>query len=133
MDAATRGMVRQRAGNRCEYCGILQEQMSAAAFHVDHIIPKQHGGSDDSSNLALACYHCNLRKGPNLTGIDPDTGALVSLFHPRQMRWDAHFALRETLIVGLTPTGRATVRVLQMNAVDRVQLRATLRTYRSQQ
>jgi 5-methylcytosine-specific restriction endonuclease McrA len=105
MDAATRSMVRQRSGNRCEYCGILQEQMSAAAFHVDHIIPKQHGGSDDPSNLALACYHCNLRKGPNLTGIDPDTGALVSLFHPRQERWDAHFAFRETLIVGLTPYG----------------------------
>ena len=84
MDTATRSMVRQRAGNRCEYCRILQEQMSAAAFHVDHIIPKQHGGSDDASNLALACYHCNLRKGPNLTGIDPDTGALVPLFHPRQ-------------------------------------------------
>jgi predicted restriction endonuclease len=45
MDAATRSMVRQRAGNRCEYCGILQEQMSAAAFHVDHIIPKQHGAA----------------------------------------------------------------------------------------
>ena len=54
MDATTRSMVRQRAGNRCEYCGILQEQMSAAAFHVDHIIAKQHGGSDDPSNLALA-------------------------------------------------------------------------------
>jgi hypothetical protein len=107
--------------------------MSAAAFHVDHIIPKQHGGSDDPSNLALACFHCNLRKGPNLTGIDPDTGVLVPLFHPRRERWEAHFALRETLIVGLTPMGRTTVRVLQMNAVDRVQLRATLRTYRSQQ
>jgi len=53
MDTATRSMVRQHAGNRCEYCGILQEQMSAAAFHVDHIIPKQHGGSDDPSHLAL--------------------------------------------------------------------------------
>jgi 5-methylcytosine-specific restriction endonuclease McrA len=47
--------------------------MSAAAFHVDHIIPKQHGSSDDPSNLALACYHYNLYKGPNLTGLDPDT------------------------------------------------------------
>jgi hypothetical protein len=106
--------------------------MAAAAFHVDHIIPKQHGGSDDPSNLALAGYRCNLRKGPNLTGIDPDTGSLVPLFHPRQERWEAHFALRETHIVGLTPTGRTTVRVLQMNAVDRVQLRATLHTHQSQ-
>ena len=104
--------------------------MTTAAFHVDHIIPKQHGGSDDPSNLALACYHCNLRKGPNLTGIDPDTGALVPLFHPRQARWEDHFALHETLIVGLTPTGRTTVRVLQMNAVDRMRLRATIRAHR---
>ena len=102
MHTASRSMVRQRAGNRCGYCGILQEQMFAAAFHVDHIIPKQHGDSDAPSNLALARYHCNFRKGPNLSGIDPDTGTLVPLFHPRQERWDVHFALRETLIVRLT-------------------------------
>jgi hypothetical protein len=124
MDAATRELVRQRADNRCEYCGLARDDAPFAAFHIEHIIPKKHGGSDDASNLALACYHCNLHKGPNLTGIDPDSGAIVPLFHPRQQSWHEHFALQGSVIVGLTDTGRATVRVLMMNAVGRLELRS---------
>jgi hypothetical protein len=71
------------------------------------------------------CF-CNLHKGSNLTGIDPETGALVALFHPRRAIWAAHFVLRDALMVGVTPTGRTTVRVLNMNAADRVQLRREL-------
>ena len=55
-------------------------------------------------------------KGPNLTGIDPDSGMIVPLFSPRQQRWADHFALREAMIVGLTPVGRTTVHVLAMGA-----------------
>jgi hypothetical protein len=127
MDAARRSLVRGRAGGRCEYCGILQAHIPFAAFHVDHIIPRQHGGSDAPENLALACYHCNLHKGPNLSGIDTETGAIVPLFHPRRDLWPEHFAMQDITVVGLTPVGRATVRVLQMNAVDRVELRAALK------
>jgi len=123
IDAATRRLVRERAGNRCEYCGMLQAQQSFPSFHVDHIIAQQHGGTDEPANLALSCYHCNLHKGSNLTGIDPETGAVVVLFHPRRDVWETHSALHDALIVGLTPTGRTTVRVLNMNAADRVQLR----------
>jgi len=43
-------------------------------FHVEHIVPKQHSGSDDAENLALACEWRNLHKGPNLAGIDEMTG-----------------------------------------------------------
>jgi 5-methylcytosine-specific restriction endonuclease McrA len=126
MDAATRELARQRAGNRCEYCRLAQEDTPLATFHIEHIVARKHGGSDDPSNLALACYHCNLHKGTNLTGIDPISGAIVPLFHPRQQAWHEHFAIQGLLIVGLTPTGRATVRVLMMNAVGRLQLRAGL-------
>jgi len=126
IDAATRRLVRERAGNRCEYCGMLQTQRSFPFFYVDHIIAQQHGGTDNPANLALSCYHCNLHKGSNLTGIDPETGAVVVLFHPRRDVWETHFALRDVLMVGLTPTGRATIRVLDMNAADRVQLRREL-------
>ena len=56
MDAALLAHVRQRAGNRCEYCRIHQDHV-ALRLHIEHIIPKQHGGTDDSSNLALACFH----------------------------------------------------------------------------
>jgi hypothetical protein len=76
------------------------------------------------SNLALSCHPCNLHKGPNLTAIDPDTRAVVSLFHPRQQTWEQHFILQGPLVVGLTPTGRATVRLMSMNDPQRVRLRA---------
>lgn len=126
MDAATRRLVRARAGNRCEYCGLSQDHQSFPAFPVDHIIARQHGGTDDAENLALSCYHCNLHKGPNLTGIDPESGAITALFHPRRSVWEEHFVVRDALIVGLTAVGRTTVYVLAMNAADRVQLRREL-------
>jgi 5-methylcytosine-specific restriction endonuclease McrA len=100
IDAATRRLVRERAGGRCAYRGILQAPMSFPAFHIDHIIPKRHGGSEEPSNLALASYHGNLHKGSNLTCIDPETGEIVPLFHPRRDVWIIHFALREAMMVG---------------------------------
>jgi len=78
MDAATRNLVRRRAGNRCEYC-LLQQEQSGLSHHIEHIVAKQHGGPDDPVNLTLACNRCNASKGPNLTGIDPETGEVVSL------------------------------------------------------
>lgn len=97
-------------------------------FHVEHIIPKQHGGSDDETNLALACHHCNLHKGPNLTGIDPQTRLITPLFHPRQQRREDHFELVGTAVRGLTAVGRTTVVVLAMNAPIRLELRGELRS-----
>lgn len=126
MDAATRAQVRRRAGNRCEYCGLAQEAAPVATFHIEHVIPRQHGGGDDPSNLALACYHCNHHKGPNLTGIDPETGQIIPLFNPRTQLWNEHFALEGMEVVGLTPTGRTTVRVLAMNTDVQRQVRAEL-------
>ena len=95
-----------RAGNRCEYCLIHQDLDSQLRFHVEHILPRQHGGKSDKENLALACHHCNLHKGPNLAGIDPHTLAIAPLFNPRTDNWSDHFALNGPLIVGLTPAGR---------------------------
>ena len=71
ISAQIRAQVRQRAQNACEYCHPPQDDSPLAALHVEHIIPKIHGGSDDVENLALACIDCNLHKGTNLTGIDP--------------------------------------------------------------
>ena len=97
-----------------------------ATFHIEHVIPRQHGGDNNPSNLALACYHCNHNKGPNLTGIDPETELIIPLFNPRTQRWNEHFAQQGTEIVGLTPTGRTTVRVLAMNSDVQRELRAEL-------
>ncbi len=126
MDRQTRGLVRARAGNECEYCRLPQLATPFVAFHVEHIMPKQHGGSDDPAGLALACDRCNGHKGPNLTSIDPDTGALVSLFNPRKDGWDDHFVSRDGYVHGVSPVGRATVRLLNMNAPRRVELRQAM-------
>ena len=89
--ARTRNRVRERAQNTCEYCRLHQDDSPLAALHVEHIIPKIHGGTDDLENLALACIDCNLHKGTNLTGIDPETNEVTELFHPRRQNWDEDF------------------------------------------
>ena len=125
MDAATRDLVRHRAANRCEYC-LLPQEYSDLTHHIEHIVAKQHGGTDEVENLALACHRCNLRKGPNLTGIDPATSAVEPLFHPRRDEWTSHFRLRGVLIEGITPVGRASVHVLAVNDARRLELRTEL-------
>ena len=127
MEAALRELVRQRAADRCEYCRIRQVDDRFFRFHIEHITPRQHGGEATEVNLALSCHHCNLHKGPNLTGIDPETGVIAVLFNPRTQMWGQHFSLRSGVVVGRTPTGRATVRVLAINAPDRVDIRAISR------
>ena len=121
-----RRKVRERAHNVCEYCHLHQDDSPLAALHVEHIIPKVHGGTDDVENLALACIDCNLHKGTNLTGIDPRTGELTSLFHPRRQYWHDHFELQRVYLVGKTAIGRTTIRVLDMNSDDQVALRSSL-------
>ena len=122
MDARLRQFVRQRANGFCEYCGIAQEQ-EALQFHIEHIVSRQHGGMDSEENLALACHHCNLHKGTNLAGLDPESGKMTRLFHPRQDRWIEHFVRREGKIIGNTEIGRATVHLLRMNRDGRMDLR----------
>lgn len=125
MNEATRTFVRDRAGDACEYCGLSQHDSPLAALQVDHITPRQHGGSDDLDNLALACIDCNLHKGPNLAGLDPDSGALTELFHPRRHKWADHFEWRGIYILGKTPIGRTTVRVLNLNSAEQLDLRSS--------
>ncbi len=126
MERAVQELVRRRAGYCCEYCGLPQEHVPLSTFHVEHIIAKQHGGGDDPENLCLACNHRNFHKGPNLSGIDPDSGKLVPLFHPCRQKWCRHFRWDGSRLVGRTQTGRATVVVLDMNAAERVALREAL-------
>jgi hypothetical protein len=117
--------VRSRAGAACEYCRMPQSAFRFS-FPLDHITAKQHGGKRQFNNLALACTKCNLYKGPNLSGIDPLAGRIVPLFHPRRDSWADHFQWRGPRIVGLTPTGRATIRVLNMNNPASVSIRRSL-------
>jgi hypothetical protein len=126
MDAAARDLVRRRAAQRCEYCRLHEDDDPLLDFHVEHILAKQHGGTDSLRNLAYACHQDNLHKGPNLTGIDPRTGRLTRLFHPRRHKWSYHFRWDGPYLVGRTAIGRTTVAVLAMNLAHRVALREQL-------
>lgn len=120
-----RSIVRLRANERCEYCR-LPEMLSGSIFHIDHIIPEKHGGRRVISNLALSCPWCNFSKSCNLSGIDSISRKVVPLFNPRVMNWVDHFAYRGFRLAGLTSTGRATIRVLQMNSEDNLDIRRAL-------
>ena len=84
--------VAARAHYRCEYCR-APESVFNLKFEVEHIVPTAGGGSDDLSNLALACRSGNLRKGTSERARDPLTGNLVQLFDPRRDEWTGHFQL----------------------------------------
>ena len=117
--------VRRRAHSLCQYCQ-TSEQWQYVGFTVDHIIPVARGGTDTPNNLALACFHCNRRKGQSITGLDTESGEEVPLFHPRKHVWSEHFiwSADRLYIIGLTPIGRATVEALELNRERAIRIRA---------
>lgn len=119
--SALRQLVSDRAQGCCEYC-LMPEEASFATHEIDHIVAEKHGGLTEADNLALSCTLCNKHKGTDLTSIDPETGKIVPLYHPRRDQWRLHFQLRisDGEFVPLTPTGRVTVRLLQLNRRDRI-------------
>ena len=125
--AALRRLVIARAHGCCEYC-LSQMNYSSHSFAVEHITPRVRGGKTIESNLALACQGCNEHKHAKIKARDPLTGKLTPLFHPRRHRWTEHFtwSADDLEIIGLTPTGRATVTALQLNRAEVVNLRHIL-------
>lgn len=115
-----------RASGRCEYCLIHQDD-AVAGHQIDHVIADKHGGPTTEENLALSCLFCNRRKGSDLSSIDPETGNIVNLFNPRTDTWAEHFVIDGVQILGLSPTGRATVALLQLNAAQRLTERRELK------
>lgn len=124
--AELRSQVVRRAGNRCEYC-LLEQHLAASRHQVDHVVAEKHKGPTNIENLALSCSICNRRKGSDIGAIDPETGRFVRLFNPRTQTWLDHFEVDGDRIVGMTPEGRATVDLLQLNSYDRLAERAALR------
>jgi hypothetical protein len=105
-----------RARYRREYCR-APERAFNFEFEGEHIIPRAAEGSDEPSNLALACRACDLRKGASERARDPATGEMSRLFNPRTDSWAVHFQVnaRTFRIEGLTAMGRASVQRLGMN------------------
>ena len=125
VDPSLRELVSRRASFRCEYCQMPIEY-DPLPFQVDHIIARKHHGQTAEDNLSLSCFSCNNHKGPNIAGVDPITGEVVSLFHPRHDDWHDHFRWEGAVLVGRTPTGRATVDVLRINLPYRRAFREAL-------
>jgi hypothetical protein len=125
MKAALRRLVWSRARNRCEYC-LLPADAASLSFCVDHIISRKHDGLTVAENLALSCFHCNSYKLDNIASVDSETRELARLFDPRTDLWSEHFAWNRVELVGLSAIGRVTVRILNMNALERLRTRKLL-------
>lgn len=125
ISAELRRIIRNRANNRCEYCRI-PDSHTFDEHEIDHIYAEKHGGETIESNLCLSCWICNRHKGSDLTSLDPQTRQITPLFHPRDDRWEDHFQLDGGFINPITPQGRVTVRLLQLNKRERVDERLLL-------
>jgi hypothetical protein len=125
VNETTRQWVFTAANHRCEYCRTSRRVMGMPLV-IDHILPRSLGGGDEPDNLAAACYRCNEFKRAKTHGLDPATGELAPLFHPRQQMWSEHFQWVNggTHIAGFTPTGRATAVALHLNNEYVVEARA---------
>lgn len=56
----------ERDGVNCVYCGkecFLSVYGKEPVATLDHFVPKSKGGSDSMTNLVMACFPCNNRKG----------------------------------------------------------------------
>jgi len=122
---ALRREVRERAGQRCEYC-LLAESQAFFPHEVDHLIAQKHGGETASGNLVFACFHCNRFKGSDISSLDGLAGQLVALFNPRTQKWAEHFRLQGGEIIPVTSVGRVTEKILRLNLPGRVKRRKKL-------
>lgn len=121
-----RRQVAIRAASRCEYCH-LHELYAFFAHEIDHIYAEKHGGDTSLDNLCLACADCNRHKGSDICSLDPQSGNVIALFHPRRDRWSEHFRLyRDGHIIPVSPQGRVCERILQFNRPDLVSDRRRL-------
>jgi hypothetical protein len=120
-------LVRERAEGYCEYC-LCRESYATERFSVEHIIAFAAGGQSTEDNLALACQGCNGAKSDKIFASDSVTGATVSLYHPRRDNWHEHFNWNSdhSMLVGLTPTGRATIEALHLNREGVINLRQAM-------
>jgi len=122
---ALRRLVRERAGNCCEYC-LINEDYNFLPFEIDHIISEKHNGETTAENLCWSCSTCNGYKGSDVASYDPVMGQLTRLYNPRMESWHTHFSLHDVEIVPQTPIGRVTTFILPFNSKERLQDRTGL-------
>lgn len=124
---ALRAEVARRAGGRCEYC-LIHELEAGFPHQVDHIVSRKHGGESTSDNLAYACVICNRYKGTDIAAINQSSGKIARLFDPRRDRWSDHFRLEGATIEPISSVASVTVRLLRLNAPERISERRLLQS-----
>lgn len=120
-----RRLVVQREGSRCEYCR-MHEGDSFLPFEIDHINSIKHGGGNEPENLAYASPHCNQHKGSDMVTFLKSYKDIATIFNPREDKWNLHFDLDDGEIIAKTRTAEATIKLLKLNAPDRIILRRLL-------
>jgi hypothetical protein len=71
-------------------------------------------------------YPLNRFKGPNIAGINPDSGEIVRLFNPRRDIWTEHFIWDGPRLKARSSTGQATIALLRINDPEVVAVRKAL-------
>ena len=125
--AALRREVIKVAKGFCEYCR-SDSDFSESPFDVEHIVPISQNGKTEIENLALSCHGCNLYKSNRTESYDVASERVSRLFNPRKDIWNEHFGWAEnySIVIGLTPIGRATVETLKLNRKSLVNRRKAL-------
>ncbi len=114
-----RRAIAKRADYRCEYC-LSSEADSVNSFEIDHIFPLKHGGTTVLENLAYTCIICNRNKGTDIATATYPSRQFTPLFNPRTDKWNEHFGIDDGMIFGKTEIGLATIKVLDLNHVERI-------------
>lgn len=113
-----------------DFLGTAPSLEAIIAFQLPEALEQRslekHRGLTESQNLCLSCFDCNKAKGSDVAAADPVTGLATFLFHPRNHPWADHFHLNGTVIEPLTPEGRVTVFLLDLNSDERIVERSNL-------
>ena len=122
-----RNKVLKIADGYCEYCK-SRDDFSTGFFEFDHIIPIADGGSNEFKNIARSCGLCNGNKSDKTNGFDTITQKEYPLFHPRKHKWEEHFRWSDdfTKMIALSPIGRVTIEVLELNRPNLINIRKAL-------
>lgn len=119
LSESIKNQVISRANKCCECC--LKSNLVAYVSHqIDHIISLKHGGNNDIDNLAYACYLCNVNKGSDIGTVLLPERTFTRLYNPRTDNWNEHFEIFEGKFYPKTPIAEATIKILQLNEIERI-------------
>jgi 5-methylcytosine-specific restriction endonuclease McrA len=76
----TRHNVFERDKNTCQYCG---EIFDRSELNLDHVVPRDRGGTTTWENVVCSCISCNTRKGNRL----PREAHMSLIRKPKRPKW----------------------------------------------